>query len=280
MSEQSILSEIIQGYSKIGDSFFFKHPTVAERLDIACFEEELTKRGREIGLKTKDENIAIAIAEGKWSEDKEEEIKILNWEIKKFKNQVEKLQDPSIKAEFQDKLNKSISALEAIQKERRLYEGVYLEAYVFSRMPSDLCAREVFEDSSFSKPISHEKVKLISQEYLDKNAKLTERDSLLKAVFTPSFFDLFFIYDSIDNILKRNIFELTTFQKDLIGYGKVLHSKLTRMLEIPDGIKNDPIKLYLYEDKKDKREEVETNIRKDIERIGGLENMKPEHKLT
>jgi hypothetical protein len=280
LSEQKILSEIIQGYSKIGDSFFFKHPTVADRLNVSYFEEELESQARSLGFYTKEENVAKAILAGRWSEDKDEEIKVLKWDIDAKKRNLPKLQDPSLKAELESKIQKDIQALSDLQKERRTFEGISLEDYVFSKLPMKLCSREVFEDSSFSTPISHENIKIISKEYLEKNSELTKRDSLLKAVFIPSFFDLFFIFDSIDRILGKNIFEMTCFQKELMGYGKVLHSKLTRMLDIPEKVKNDPISLYLYEEKKDKKEVVETNIRKDVERIGGLDNLKPEHKLT
>ncbi len=280
MSEQKILSEIIQGHSKIGDSFFFKHPSVADRLNISCFENELEEKARSLNYYTREENIARAILAGRWSEEKEEEIKLLKWDIDAKKRNLPRLQDPSLKAELESKIQNDIDSLVALQKERRLFEGVSLEDYVYSRLPIKLCSREVFEDPLFSIPIKYERLNFISKDYLTKNEELTQRDSLLKAVFLPSFFDLFFIYDSIDRILGKNIFEMTIFQKELMGYGKVLHSKLTRMIDIPDKVKNDPIALYLYEDKKDKKEVVETNIRKDMERIGGVDNLKPEHKIT
>ena len=102
---------------------------------------------------------------------------------------------------------------------------------------------------------------------------------MLKAAYSTSFFDLFFIYDSLDKIFNKNIYELSIFQKELLGYGKVLYSKMTKIANIPESVKNDPLKLYFYEEKMTEKEN-ETNLRKYIESKGGPDNMTVEDKLT
>ena len=84
MSASEILGEIIQGYSEIplGDSvYFFKHPTVAQRLSISKIESKQSKRGESLGLIPKEDLVKRAIKMGKWSEDLEKETSDLKWLI-------------------------------------------------------------------------------------------------------------------------------------------------------------------------------------------------------
>ena len=69
---------------------------------------------------------------------------------------------------------------------------------------------------------------------------------------------------------------MTVFQKDLLFYAHVLSSKLKNM-DIPDGIRNDPIAIYNFKPKDESVNEKENfNARKFVQSKGGLEKMKPE----
>ena len=281
MKHDVLLAEIIQGYSLFDNGLVFKHPSVSERLNLPNLEKGSYEKGRELGFITKEENVKLSISIGRWSIEKDQEIKDLEWSVSAFKRQLGKLQDPSLKLEIEDKIKRDKQSLDALLLERKTCEGVSLEDYVSSKMPITLCQLEVFEDLSFSKPIDRELARKITSQYLKKNSELLDRDQLLKAVFISSFFDLFFIYDSLYNIFSKSIYELTVFQRELLGYGRVLHSKLTKMADIPDSVKNDPVKLYLHKEKGlEKTEVVETKVRDLVESAGGLDNIKAEDKLT
>lgn len=284
MSHSEVLAEIVQGFSVIeinNQSFFFKHPSIADRLIVSQFEKDLNIRARQIGLKTKEENIKCAILAGYWSDELEKEVEVLKWSIDKKKNSIKTLSEPSLKNSLEDSIRRDSDELFALEERRRRLQGISVEDYVSVKLPFFLCSQEVYQDPKFEHKTSELDVKSLVEPYIRKNADLTNRNTLLGAVYSPNFFDLFFIYDSLDKIFDKNIYQLSIFQRELMGYGKVLHSKLTKIMNIPEAVKNDPLRLYFYEEKDGKKEEIPTNIRKFAESIdGGIENIKPEDKIT
>lgn len=281
MTPQEVLEEIVQGFSEISDGVYFKHPSLASRLALSKIESDIEKRGRELGLLNKEESLAVAIKKGLWGEDLEEEISQSSWYLERLKRNLSKVSDFSLKKELESSIEREKQRVSELSKRKREIQGICLEEYVATKLPATLSVRELFTNRGLSDPIDESKAKNTLFSYLERNSNLLDRDLLLRAAYLPSFFDLFFIYESIDNIFAKSIYELTIFQKELLGYGRVLHSKLTRISNIPEVVKNDPIKLYSFEEKDaNKKEEVETNVRKLMEEKGGVENLKPEDKLT
>lgn len=282
MNTPEILGEIIQGYSELksgSSTYFFKHPSIADRLSVGREESRLYAHGKELGFLTKDELLERAIGVGAWSKDLEEDIRMLKWVAERREAQLKKLSDPSMKAELEKSIEKDKEELLELSKRRAKLSIGSLEDYVFSKLPTDLCCNEVFYGKDFATKIEDSLKKSLITPYLEKNSELTERNNMLKAVYSTSFFDLFFIYSSFDEIFKKDIYGLTIFQKELIGYGRVLYSKLTKIANIPESVKNDPLKLYFYEEKMTDKEN-ETNLRKYVEDRGGLENMTVADKAT
>lgn len=280
MTPSEVLEEIVQGFSEIAPGVYFKHPSIKDRLVLSKLEKTLFQRAKDLGLLTKEEALKKAFEKGWWTQELEAELEQSSWYLPKLKKSLEKASEFSLKRELESKIKDESAKLDSLVKRKRDSQGICAEDYVATRIPSMLCEKELFEDLTFSSKVDSEKIKGVVSLYLQKNSDLLERELLLKAVFSPNFFDLFFIYEKSDNIFGKNIYDLTVFQKELLGYGRVLYSKLTRIFNIPESIKNDPIKLYSYEEKDGKKEEVETNVRKMVEEKGGIENLRPEDKLT
>lgn len=282
MSASEILGEIIQGVSEIplnGDVYFFKHPSVADRLCISKIEAKQSERGKLLGFLPKEDMVKKAIESGKWSDELEEETSKLKWLIAAEKRNLKKFSEPSLISELEGSIKRHEEEIESLANRRAKLSVGCLEDYVSSKLPAELCRQELYVDDSFSRSVDDETARKLLYPYIKKISDLTDRDSLLKAAYQSSFFDLFFIYDSLDKVFDKNIYSLSIFQKELMGYGRVLYSKLTKIPNIPDGTKNDPLKLYFYEEKMTEKEN-ETNLRKYVESKGGPENMTAEDKLT
>lgn len=282
MSEPNILGEIIRGYSKLsskGRTFFFKHPSVSDRLNIGEYESYLKERGREIGLLDKDQLLSRALSLGAWTKDYDDSLNSIQWTVDKKRESIKTLSDPSLKSSMQLSLERDEKELDELLNKKHKIQSPSLEDYVSLKLPYLLNRREVFFNENMTEQIDEETSKEIISLYAEKNSELLNRKNLLISAYSPNFFDLFFIYTSVDNIFNRNIYNLSIFQKELLAYGRILHSKLTNIQKIPDAVKNDPLKLYLFEEKMTQKEN-ETNVRKMVDGWGGVDNIKPEDKLT
>lgn len=283
MKAEEVLGEIIDGYSEFelnGSSFYFKHPSVSNRLGLESVKRSLVKRAKEIGLLTEEEMLQNAINSGKWSKDKDDEIDSLEWVIDSKRNQVKTMQDPSLKGELERSAKRDEEELFALINEKTSLCGLTLERYVSSKLPYLLCSQEVFKDAFFNQKIDESLVKNATTIYADKCGELSDKKTLIDAAFNHKFFDLFFIYENMDNIFGKSIYDLTVFQRDLLGYGKVLYSKLTQIADIPPAVKKNPHKLYVYEKDNKNANAKEYNIRETVKQKGGIDAMRPEDKLT
>ena len=282
MSEPNILGEIIRGYSKLsskGRTFFFLHLSVSDRLNIGEYESYLKERGREIGLLDKDQLLSRALSLGAWTKDYDDSLNSIQWTVDKKRDSIKTLSDPSLKSSMQSSLERDEKELDELLNKKHKIQSPSLEDYVSLKLPYLLNRREVFFNENMTEQIDEETSKEIISLYAEKNSELLNRKNLLISAYSPNFFDLFFIYTSVDNIFNRNIYNLSIFQKELLAYGRILHSKLTNIQKIPDAVKNDPLKLYLFEEKMTQKEN-ETNVRKMVDGWGGVDNIKPEDKLT
>jgi len=115
--------------------------------------------------------------------------------------------------------------------------------------------------------------------YVVCHSKLVNKENLLKAAYTPYFFDLVYMAESPLEIFPDPLNKMTVFQKDLLFYAHVLSCKLKNM-DIPNGIRSDAIAIYNFKPKDESANKKEDfNPRKFVESKGGLEKMKPEDKL-
>jgi hypothetical protein len=282
MTGSTILTEIVDGYSEIevqGRTLFFKHPSLADRFRLSKIEKKLKKRAEIAGLKTRKEILEDAKTKGVWTDLDEDSLESLDWLIKSRKKAKDSLSDPSERNNLEELIKRDEGELQSLFKKRERICDASLEDFVAVKTPLFLCQTEIFEDETFKTPIDSDTAKASINSYLDKWTELSNRENLLREVYSPMFFDLMFIYGNLDSIFNKNVYEFTFFQKELLGYARILHSKLTRISNIPDGVRKDPLKLYLYEEKMTEKE-VETNLRKTVESKGGLKNMRPEDKIT
>jgi len=285
VSEEFILSEIIQGYTPIeweGITYYFKHPSVAKKLSEEPRIALVEKEAEDLGILSESELLDSAIENNLWSEEKEEEIKVLKWEIGKKKAQ--KFQDPHYIESNKASIKRSEDELNILIKERESFTNYSSEHYSMLYGPISFCKEDVYLDKGFLNNVDEKLGKDLFEPYISQYNRLYNQDSLLRAAYNHSFFDLIFLTSegSPMDIFGKTIYELTIFQKMLLIYGKVLNSKL-KNYEVPDKFKKDAISLYNYDPDKDKKEDGRKvkNFRKEmIENRGGLDNISAKDKIT
>ena len=278
------LLDILQGFSEVktsGESFFFKHPTIIKKLNEAKYAVQLEERAKSIGLLSKDEILANAYASGRWSKDKEDEIKSLEWIVGKTKKQIEKISDRGLIQEFESSIEKDEKTLAELLKDKASILSYSREYYIDSKAPILCCADDLFTDKTLSEKIEEYKCKDAFPFYAKVYNDLADRETLLHCAYNSAFFELAILSNfSPKNVYDKGINETTLFQKDILIYAKNLYEKLVNVADIPDFVKKDPVKLFDYNPANKKKVEENFDIKSFAESKGGLENIKPEDLLS
>lgn len=278
----SILFEILDGKSELVSGSrvaYYRHPSIFLHLKQERHSEKFREDGIRQGLMSESELIAEACGNGAWDDERESLIKALTWEVSKTRRAYEKITEPFLRKQNEERLNGVIKELEDLQKERNEIVQYSLEKYALVKTSFFICHENLFEDQDLTIPIAQELSPLFVAPYITKNQELSARDSILAAAYRPEIFDLFSIcHENPAEILGGNVYKLSFFQKDLIVYGHYLYSKLKHN-EVPDWAKVNAIKLFEWK-KEDKDTEQYEGHRKLAQRKGGLDKITAEDKLT
>jgi hypothetical protein len=281
-----LLAEIIDGCSLLsvgkGVTYYFKHPIVKDVLKESLQKRDLEKQADRIGLKNNEELLSIAYNSGRWSKEKDDTIKGLEFSIKSKNNILNKIQDIHIKKTVLQQIADDKNELKKLSNQKTALILASKEAFVEKKLISILYSGRLFYDKSFENPLEEKDLNKTFKFYIEKFLQLNDRDNLLRVAFCNDFFDYFVIYEDISKIFDKPALELTIFQKNILIYGNVLINKLKNSSKMPNEIKLNPIKIYEWsEDGKNRSQDDEDfNIREKVKRAGGLENMKPEDKIT
>lgn len=279
MSDKNNLFEILKGRSLINRerSIYFKHPSVLDQLGQDAIEEEFFLKGQELGLLSQKEIIQDCIKKDKWSYEKEERIKDLQWVIEKKTKAGSKLSDKKLQEENEKSIEEDRKQLKLLLDEKAHLTKNSLEEYVQIKTYSTVCRDHCFY-KGLTKKIAPEETRLVINDYVKVYNKLRDIENLLRACYQSDFFQLIKLNKDPKFIFNRSGLEITIFQKDLLICGTMLLAKINNISNIPNAVLDDPIKLYHFIPKE--KEEVPINIRKNVESKGGLENMKPSDKIT
>ena len=283
---QSALAEIIQGYSVLreqGIECYFKHPLILDFLKQSLHKEGFEKQADIIGLKSEEELLQVAYESGSWTKENDETIKSLEFSVKSKNRFLPKVEDVHIKKNLLKQIEEDEIELKSLNFKKRSFVLASKEAYVSKKMTSIFYSDILFYDKEFKEPITEEDLNKCFAKYFEKFSFLSNRDILLRAAFSSDFFDLFIIFEDVSNIFNKTGLDLTIFQKNLLVYGNILISKLKNSYKMPNDIKDNPIKIFEWSEdgKKSKSlDDEDFNIREKVKRAGGLENIKPEDKIT
>lgn len=285
-SHQSILAEIIQGFSHLREEnteYYFKHPFILDYLRQSLHKEGFERQADRIGIKSEKELLQIAYESGAWTKENDELIKSLEFSIKSKNKFLPKVEDNHIKNNLLKQIEKDEEELNLLNFKKRSFTFSSKESFIYKKMTSLFYSEILFYDREFKEPITEEDLNKFFNKYYDKFSLLSDRNTLLRASFESNFFDLFMIFEDVSMIFNKSGLELTIFQKNLLLYGNILINKLKNSYKMPNEIKDNPIKIFEWsEDNKNSKslDDNDFNIRDKVKKAGGLENMKPEDKIT
>lgn len=273
MEEKEInlyLSEIFSGESIVtikGDQVAIKHLTISNYLDLEKNSLKSKIKAEQIGLEYEDDLIDKAIDAGRWSEDKEEELKSYEWMISKLSSTLQGIDNKLIVQKIEKEIEDKKENINSLKRERNIIAKYSIENYIekerINKMFFLSTNKEHLDDDVF-----HAMIEIIKR-YNDKK-------TLLALAFSPLFFDLYMIYHNEPyKIFDKNDGRLITIpQKNIISYAQTLYNKLTN-ISMPDSVKKDPLSIYEYNPEKEgkKQRSVDTSkLKEKYKQKGKLTN--------
>ena len=248
----SALIDIVRGYSIIyvnSKKFYFKHLTLRDYIFLDEKYEEYINDAQRSGIKTEDEIIALAIKNNYWSINKEEEIKSLDWSIKKLDQARIKMSDPMQKYLIKGNINEKELALKKIKEDRAKISSYSAESFAQNKKIRELMLLTFFKDQNFEEPLGEMQSYEYIYELFDKMSELLDKKNILNAAYSTSFFELFVLnYRQPHIVFDKSGFNLTIYQKNILVYANSLLNKF-KNVSIPDEILDDPVKIFDYIEK-------------------------------
>ena len=248
----SALIDIVRGYSIIyadGKKFYFKHLTLNDYLFLDERCNQYIHDAQKSGIKTEDEIIALAIKNNYWTINKEEEIKSLDWTIKKLEQAKEKMSDPVQKYSIKANIEEKIATLKKINDDRAKIANYSAENFAQNKKIRELMSLTFFKDQEFKETLDEIEAYSYISELFGKMYELSDKEILLNTAYSTSFFELFVLhYRQPHVVFNKSAFDLTMYQKNLLVYSNSLLTKF-KNISIPDSILNDPVKILNYVEK-------------------------------
>jgi len=275
--ENSLLLDILRGYSKITHkykNYYFKHFRIYESLKLEEFEIDCVNLARKQGIKTQEELLEQAIKRGGWSKEEESSIKDLKWMIDKSNKASSKIVDNNSRKAFQASIDKYVKELEGLQTKKNQFTNHSAENLAKRKRINKEIGLSLFYDKQMKNNVSEDDLFFLIPEVNSKIEQLTKSENLIKVAFDSYFFDVYCLnYRDPNQILDTNIYKITIWQKSLLSYASVLLNKL-KNFEIPDDIREDPLKIYNFQPKentseKDKITEGVSDLRSKMAQNGG-----------
>lgn len=244
-----LLLEVLRGYSKIKfkeKTFYLKHFTVYDGLALVEFELEAFDSAIRKGIKGEDDLLNLAIDRGQWSETEEDYIKTLEWTINKSEKALSKMSDPFAKRSFLESIKGQKKELKDLEEKRQDLINHSAERLAERKRYHKEITQCIYLDKEMTENIDQNDLFPIIDSINRKVRQLSDRNNLLRMAFSPSFFDNYCIFNKQpDAILRKDIFEISVWQRNLLYFASHIYNKL-RNCEMSDEIKQDAVKIYNF----------------------------------
>lgn len=258
----SNLLEIIRGYSILNAGsreFYFKHMSIMMSYIVDDEYDKYIVSAQKSGIKTEQEIIQHAIANGFWSKINEDEIKSLKWSLDKKRKTKESMTDGLQIISINNSIKKDEEDLNKILEKRNDLIGYSAENFASNKKIQFILKNCLFQDEDLSKLIDENDYGIIIQPFIEKMTHLSDRETLAYAAYENSFFELFLLnYRTPHVLFNKPLFDLTIYQKNILMLANSILNKFKNM-NIPDEIQNNPLKILEYTDKKDQETKKTTH---------------------
>lgn len=255
-SPSQALLEISRGYSvfEINENiYYFKHFSIESMLELEEYEQVEFKKAQKNGIKTSKKLLEEAYKIGSWTKEKEEKLKSLQWTIKHSYKALNKIEDPIQRKAFEGQISEQEAEIATLEEQKNKISGFSAETLAQQKKVGKMLKKALYYDKEFKKRLEEKDLVLTGALVFAKFAELATKENLLKASYLSHFFEVFIASANPVDLFKADFRTLTIFQKGLISYSKSLHNKMQNT-QIPSEIAGDPVKIYNYEEPKDKEE--------------------------
>tara|TARA_R110000765_G_scaffold304682_1_gene398606 strand:- start:83 stop:952 length:870 start_codon:yes stop_codon:yes gene_type:complete len=279
------LIDIIRGFSVftyLEKKFFFKHFLVMDFIALDIEQAEGLKASKKSGILTEKELISNATRHGAWSTAKEENIKSLQWMIKKSTTALGKISDPTQRRVFKGQIDGQEKELKEAQLKRRKITSYSAEHLAELKRVKKVFDQSVFCDQEFKEKPPQDLEIVLTTLLFSRYNELMQYDRVLEASYFGGFFELFSAqHGNSVQLLDTSFHKITIFQKTLLVLSNSLLNKM-KNTQIPDEIYGDPVKMFNYEEKNEggdkKVSHGADDLKKKMKARGG--ELKPEDFLS
>ena len=253
-----LLLDVLRGYSKVyhkGEPFFLRHFLVYDELNLAEYELDSFNSAVRAGIKKEEELLDNAIKRGFWTKKEDDEIKNLKWVLTKSEKAIEKVSDYNVRKSLKQEIERDQTKLKELENRKHSIVAHSAESLAIRKRNSKTLSANIFKDQSLKNKVEEDDLFYLMPAVNDRIELIADVDNMLRMAYMPSFFDLYSI--SSENpldIIGKNLFDISIWQKNLIFYASVLLNKLKKM-DMPDDVREDPVKIYKYKP----QEESNTN---------------------
>lgn len=260
MSEEfyvSIIGEIFDGYSEFewkGKKLFIKHVSIQDQRYLHKYYEKFKHSALTRGVESEESILARLKDDGMWSGSDESKIKSLKIEIKNLNRTKDQLFIPSQKESFEQDIKDRGQELFEIENKRKELVGKTAEEYASSRSSQEMIRYFIFDCPNLKNNFFSEQefdelddidLLLINSIQSEISKRISE-DNIQKAVLRPFFSMYLSQCENSFGFYGKPITKLSVHQLKTITFGRMFFNVFQNTENIPDDIKDDPVKLLNF----------------------------------
>jgi 3-methyladenine DNA glycosylase AlkC len=237
----------IENYGKI----YLKHLTQSESLQIRDIYDRFLNEASVNGILGEEDQVALASKYGWWSEEKENQIRILKSTINRLNTTRSKLIYDSDKKRIDEQVNSEHEKLDKLNKERSSFIVMTSEEWATKKtsdffLQNFLFKNEDLKELLFNKNLDEESENILdwATYYYFKYLSDFSSKIIKKTAISHHFQNILYIGSTSMEVFGKPVIKLTKNQHEVLIWGKYYQNIIKNSdAEIPDGVYDNPDKL-------------------------------------
>ena len=249
-----LLLDVLRGYSKIefkSEFYYLKHFSVFKSLQLDEYESECLDDAIKKGIKSQDQLLDLAISRKSWSSEEEAQIKNLKWLIDKSEAASSKIVDAFAKKSFEDSISKQKEELQELESRRFSLIAHSAESFATRKRNYKEIKDNLFQDVEMKESVSEDTILRLMHLVRLKISEINNQKNIIKMAYNSLYFDTYcLMYRQPNEMIGKNLFNITIWQKDLLTFSSLILNKL-KNYDIPNSILEDPLAICKYKPKEE-----------------------------
>jgi len=269
-----LFKDIVSGFSEVevkGGSFFIKHLSALDQVDLEVLEEKFYQSAKKKGLPTEEENLERLKEELLWLPEDELQITEQKKYVESLQNTKKQIYLKSEIEKISEQLKEANSRLVELQATKDGMIGQTCESYSRSRV-SDHYVLDSFytskslEERAFLPEVMDEmpasELYFIIGAYNVSTSAFNDLN--IQTLTLQDFYSACYPFcDNVMNFFNKPLFQLSTNQVKLIVFTRMFKNIFENYPKMPEAIRKDAQKVIDYVNAQDSAKEVVDNLDKD-----------------